>query len=96
MLFSGEFNECLSPQVQQLTRLIDVVVVKGSKKPVKLFTFDLMPELLKPQYGNHGVTGYQSENMKVKQRNKKKKDFLLKVKEDDIQTYKLFTRNRQI
>jgi len=40
MLLSGDFHEHLSKEARRCTRKVDVVIVKGSHKPMALFTFD--------------------------------------------------------
>lgn len=42
LLFSGEFHQLLSYEARQMCRLIDVVTVKGSLKPMQLYTFDII------------------------------------------------------
>ena len=46
MLVSGDFCEVLTPEVKMLTREIDTVTVKGSIRPVRLFTVDVHTEHL--------------------------------------------------
>jgi hypothetical protein len=41
ILVSHTFHKLLSPPVQEMCRLIDCVTVKGSEKPMSLYTFDL-------------------------------------------------------
>ena len=41
ILFSGQVYSILSPEVQEMCRQIDCVLVKGSKTPIKLFTLDV-------------------------------------------------------
>lgn len=41
ILLSGDFVECLSPDVRNRVRQIDCVAVKGSKRPIDLYTYDL-------------------------------------------------------
>lgn len=41
ILFSQPMFEILSPSVQNLTREIDTVFLKGTDKPMKLYTVDL-------------------------------------------------------
>jgi hypothetical protein len=41
ILFSGEFYELLSDYMKEKCRKIDVVTLKGSEKPVNLYTVDL-------------------------------------------------------
>jgi class 3 adenylate cyclase len=38
ILLSGELYSCLSSELQQICRLIDIVKVKGSNKPLELYT----------------------------------------------------------
>ena len=46
ILVSGDFYEVLTPEVQNLTREIDNVTVKGSIRPIRLFTVDVHTEEL--------------------------------------------------
>ena len=49
MLVSGDFYEVLTQEVKKLTREIDTVTVKGSIRPVRLFTVDVHTEGLVEQ-----------------------------------------------
>eukprot|EP00210_Caulerpa_lentillifera_P001911 g1838.t1 len=40
ILLSGDFVRCLSPKVREKVRQIDYVTVKGSKRPMGLYTYD--------------------------------------------------------
>lgn len=41
MLISGDFTSLLSEKVKMVTREIDTVTVKGSKKPLQLYTISI-------------------------------------------------------
>lgn len=41
ILISGELHDVLSEPFQKITRLLDIVTVKGSENPMKFFTVDL-------------------------------------------------------
>lgn len=41
LLISGDLHDICTPDIQLLCREIDIVTVKGSIKPVRLFTVDL-------------------------------------------------------
>ena len=41
ILVSGELVPILSPYVREIMREVDIVKVKGSDKPIKLFTVDV-------------------------------------------------------
>uniref|UniRef100_A0A061R4B8 Adenylyl cyclase n=1 Tax=Tetraselmis sp. GSL018 TaxID=582737 RepID=A0A061R4B8_9CHLO len=41
ILMSDDFTTMLSPRVKRLCRAIDVITVKGSNKPVTLYTYDI-------------------------------------------------------
>ena len=49
ILISGDFYEVLTSEVKKLTREIDTVTVKGSIRPVRLFTVDVHTEGLVEQ-----------------------------------------------
>ena len=44
ILFSEDFATLLSPRVRQRVRQIDCVTVKGSTRPMGLFTYDVTTE----------------------------------------------------
>lgn len=48
-MISGDFYEVLTSEVKKLTREIDTVTVKGSIRPVRLFTVDVHTEGLVEQ-----------------------------------------------
>jgi len=41
LLFSGDLYKYLSPELKDISRLIDIVTVKGSTKPVEVYTVDM-------------------------------------------------------
>lgn len=45
LLISGNLHETLNPRIQNYCREIDIVTLKGSIKPIKLFTVDLCLKL---------------------------------------------------
>lgn len=48
ILISGQIFELLSEKLKIYCRIIDIVTVKGSLEPIKLYTFDLNEEAFKP------------------------------------------------
>ena len=53
LLFSGDLVKYCSREMQGYLRMIDKVTVKGSKKPLDLYTCDVFPENLESEnYGN--------------------------------------------
>jgi class 3 adenylate cyclase len=70
ILISGSVHDLLSPEVKSLCRLIDVVTVKGSTKPVKFYTIDLN-ENLKPS--KHYKKDFTDKQRRLTQMVKKKK-----------------------
>lgn len=46
LLISGVLYNLLSPEMQIVCRKIDIVMVKGSKHPIELYTIDLNPDKL--------------------------------------------------
>jgi len=49
LLVSGDFHELLSRDARRCCRKLDVVMVKGSRKPVSLFTYDCFTTDLIPK-----------------------------------------------
>ena len=47
-LFSSELYRCLSEDIQQFSRKIDIVTLKGSLTPLGLYTFDVLTDNLPP------------------------------------------------
>ena len=41
LLFSGQLFDIMSPQVRNMARQVDCVLVKGSKQPIRLYTIDV-------------------------------------------------------
>ena len=84
LLISGEVQELLSQRVKLLTREIDTVNVKGSLRPIHLFTIDL-----EPQYLTHNRS---RKRVKVaKEKRIKNKVFFEKIKQGKLFTADLFT-----
>lgn len=69
ILISGEVYDICSEQIQGLCRLIDVVAVKGSIKPIRLYTIDV-------NISNLGVNSVKKDTSA-----KKRYDKLMKIKE---------------
>jgi class 3 adenylate cyclase len=49
LLISGHLRDIMSDEMQAICREIDTVTVKGSIKPMRLFTIDIQTEDLVPQ-----------------------------------------------
>ena len=67
LLISHELYERFSKRVQRFCRQIDRVTVKGSKKPLGLFTVDMDLNVLKMKPNK----GYTKEEKKLKHKNRK-------------------------
>lgn len=48
ILISGQIYELLSEDLKEFCRIIDIVTVKGSIEPIKLYTLDLNDDFLRP------------------------------------------------
>ncbi len=48
LLISGQIYDLLSEDLKAFCRIIDIVTVKGSLEPIKLYTIDINEEALKP------------------------------------------------
>ena len=69
LLVSGEMNDAISDPVQKYLRHIDTVTVKGSVKPMRLYTVDLDPSSLPPVVGkpnNKNANSYAKRQIKKK------------------------------
>mmetsp|Transcript_13764 Transcript_13764/g.15422 ORF Transcript_13764/g.15422 Transcript_13764/m.15422 type:complete len:190 (+) Transcript_13764:130-699(+) len=93
ILISGELQDILTEQFQQITRLIDIVTVKGSAVPMKFYTINLKLDCLEE------VNAY-FEGMSVKKRkemrNEAKKDLKTKLHNDLITTEDLLKEDEDI
>ena len=87
VLLSGDFYDILSPDVQKLTREIDTVTVKGSLKPMKLYTVTLILDHIKP------VT-FEPESRET--RELKKDQVLKRLKNGERTTWELILRDEEI
>lgn len=52
ILISGDLYDLCSLEIKQICRMIDIVTVKGSVNPIKLYTIDVNTTKLKPEKGN--------------------------------------------
>jgi len=69
LLVTGQFYRLLSTQAKSLLRKVDVVAVKGSKLPVKLYTIDLNYDSLVPKSYKHELTNRdERKRMRVQSR----------------------------
>jgi hypothetical protein len=78
ILISGALYDCLSDDIKAICRLIDIVTVKGSLEPVKLYTIDVNPNIT-IQKPKEQITSYK-EKMRIF---KDKKENLLKLAEEE-------------
>lgn len=69
ILISGQIYELLSEELKLFCRIIDIVTVKGSLEPIKLYTVDLNEEALKP---------YRKERKDFSDKYKREKQVLIK------------------
>lgn len=77
ILISGDLYDLLSKELQEICRMIDIVTVKGSKKPIKLYTVDVNLNLRPSNKEQPNIN--LSENRKIFE--EKKQKFYAKVKE---------------
>lgn len=63
ILISGDMFDSLSSELKEICRLIDVVTVKGSNKPIKLYTVDLNLDLTPSEKDQPNIN--LSENRKI-------------------------------
>jgi len=70
ILLSGDLYDCLSCEMKEICRLIDVVTVKGSVKPIKLYTVDLNLDLTPSEKDQPNIN--LSENRKLYEEKKEK------------------------
>lgn len=64
ILISGELQEILSEPLQEITRLIDIVTVKGSAVPMKFYTVNLkQTAVVEEQAPFFGMTVKQKKDM---------------------------------
>lgn len=77
ILLSGDLYDSLSPELKDICRLIDVVTVKGSNKPIKLYTVDLNLDLTPSEKDQPNIN--LSENRKIYE--EKKEQFYKEIEE---------------
>lgn len=83
ILLSGELQEILNEPFKEITRLIDIVTVKGSAVPMKFYTVNLKLDCLEEARAPfEGMTA----NAKKEMRGEAKKDLKAKLDEDIITT----------
>jgi class 3 adenylate cyclase len=70
ILLSGDLYDSLSPELKEICRLIDVVTVKGSNKPIKLYTVDLNLDLTPSEKDQPNIN--LSENRKIYEEKKER------------------------
>lgn len=84
LLISGHLRDILSPDFQAICREIDTVTVKGSIKPMRLFTIDIQTEDLEevddPMY-------FKSIREKKQIRDKMKRDLFKKLYSGKVTTW---------
>jgi class 3 adenylate cyclase len=71
LLFSGELFSLLSPETKEKCRLIDIITVKGSIKPVEIYTVDIDFEDFTPSKTR---SDYTAEEKRLRQKYKKDKN----------------------
>jgi hypothetical protein len=69
ILISGQIYDLLSEELKNFCRIIDIVTVKGSLEPVKLYTIDVNEDALKP---------YSHKRMDFSDKRKREKQDLIK------------------
>ena len=77
ILISGDLHDLLSSELRKICRMIDIVTVKGSLKPIKLYTVDLNTNLTASLKDTPNIN--LSENRKIYEQ--KKVRFYKNVKE---------------
>jgi hypothetical protein len=92
LLISGDLHYCLTPEVKLLCREIDRVTVKGSIKPVKLFSIDM-------DVDNMETITDRLDGMTIKQkksvREKEKKEIMWKLMNGKRTTWDIFERDKE-
>lgn len=92
LLVSGDLHYVLTPEVKLLCREIDCVTVKGSIKPVKLFTVDIDVEGME-------VISDRLDGMTIKQKKKvregEKKEIMWKLMNGKRTTWDIFERDKE-
>ena len=93
ILISGELQEILNEPFQEITRLIDIVTVKGSAVPMKFYTVNLkldsLEEIQAPFEG-------MSVSKKKEMRTEAKKDLKTKLNNEIITTEDLLGEDKDI
>jgi hypothetical protein len=83
ILISGELQEILNEPFKEITRLIDIVTVKGSAVPMKFYTVNLKLDCLEEARAPfEGMTATDKKAMRAEA----KKDLKAKLDEDIITT----------
>lgn len=83
ILISGELQEILNEPFKEITRLIDIVTVKGSAVPMKFYTVNLKLDCL--EEARAPFEGMKASDKKA-MRAEAKKDLKSKIDEDIITT----------
>ena len=93
ILISGELQEILNEPFQEITRLIDIVTVKGSAIPMKFFTVNLKLDVLEVEKAPfEGMTPTQKKEI----RGEAKKDLKTKLNNEIITTDDLLREDQDI
>lgn len=74
ILLSGSLYDILSDDLKYICRLIDVVLVKGSKEPVRLYTVDVNLNLTPQKDDNSNLQGKEKRKMQEKKKESLKKE----------------------
>jgi class 3 adenylate cyclase len=93
ILISGELQEILNEGFQEITRLIDIVTVKGSAIPMKFYTVNLKLDVLEVEKAPfEGMTPTQKKEI----RGEAKKDLKTKINNEIVTTEDLLKEDPDI
>lgn len=93
ILISGELHEILTEPFQDITRLIDIVTVKGSAVPMKFYTVNLKLDCLENESAYfEGMSAAKKKSM----RSEAKKDLKTKLNNEIITTEDLLKEDDDI
>jgi len=93
ILISGELQEILTEPFQDITRLIDIVTVKGSAVPMKFYTVNLKLDCLENESAYfEGMSAAKKKSM----RSEAKKDLKTKLNNEIITTEDLLKEDDDI
>ena len=93
LLVSGQVFNMLSPAVKSYCREIDIVAVKGSVLPIKLYTVDIDLQALKPKDCRYANI---EPGRKKDKRLEKRKRFHKKVKNESITSQTIYRTDKDL